>query len=173
MYDSYDYDDFDPDLLDPDFFDPGLLAFLLVLLLIGLVVSVIYYIIGALIYYNASKTNGFSDVAYISWIPIVNIYSFFLLTAKGEDDQTVRAAAKRNVIIYAVLTAVSFIPYLLVDIIATIAIIGFICYFTYRLFYRWTGGTGKAVLYTILTIITLGLFFNIYGLMKMKNPFVA
>jgi len=169
----YDSNDFDPDLFDPDFLDPDLLVFLLILLLISLVVSAVYYVIGALIYYNASKTNGFSDVAYLSWIPIVNIYSFFLLTAKGEDNQAVRAVATRNVIIYAVLTVVSFIPFLFINIIASIGIIGFVTYFGYRLFYRWTGGIGKSVLYTFLTFITLGLFFNIYGLMKMNKPFVA
>jgi len=164
MYDSYDYDDFDPDFLDPELLDPGVLVFLLVLLLIGLVVSAIYYVIGALIYYNASKTNGFSDVAYISWIPLVNIYNLFLLTAKGEDDQAVRAAAKRNTIIYTILTVASFIPFLFMDIIVSIAIIGFVTYFGYRLYNRWTGGIEKSVLYTVLTFITLGLFFNIYGL---------
>lgn len=66
---------------------------------------------------------------------------------------------------------VSFIPFL--GILASLGMVGFSIYFMYRLFYRWCGETGKAVLYTILTVITGGLFFAIYGLMRMNKPFVA
>ncbi|MGE7674866.1 hypothetical protein ACQKMV_15010 [Lysinibacillus sp. NPDC094403] len=161
MYDSNYYDDF----------DPAFGGLFLIIMLICLVMSIASYVISSLIYYKASKINGFSDLAYISWIPIVNVYSLFLLTSKGKNDETVRATAKKNVIIYAVLLLVSFIPFL--GIIATLGLFGFTLYFTYRLFYRWTGETGKAVLYTILSLITFGLFYYIYGLMKMNKPFVA
>ncbi|QPQ31560.1 hypothetical protein [Lysinibacillus sp. JNUCC 51] len=162
MYDSYYYDDFDAAF-------GGI--FLITILLICLVLSIISYVIYSLIYYKASKINGFSDLAYIAWIPIINVYSFFLLTAKGEDNATVRGAAKKNVLIYVGLILVSFIPFL--GIIASLGLIGFTLYYTYRLFYRWTGETGKAVLYIILSFITFGLFYYIYGLMKMNKPFVA
>ncbi|KOY80788.1 hypothetical protein I6G82_10315 [Lysinibacillus macroides] len=160
-YDSYYYNDYDA-------FFGGLF---LVILLISLVIGLIAYVITALIYFMASKANGFADVAYIAWIPIINVYSLFLLTADGYDQETVRAIAKRNILIYAGLIIVSFIPF--IGWIATIGAAGFTLYFTYRLFYRWSGETGKAVLYIILTILTGGLFFMIYGLMRMNRPFIA
>lgn len=161
MYDSYYYDDFDATL--------G--GIFIIIMLIGLVLSIVSYVISSLIYYKASKVNGFSDLAYIGWIPIINVYSLFLLTAKGEDNATVRGAAKKNALIYVGLILVSFIP--LIGIIASLGLLGFTLYFTYRLFYRWTGETGKAILYIILSFITFGLFYYIYGLMKMNKPFVA
>ncbi|MFF2177587.1 hypothetical protein ACFVT8_14110 [Lysinibacillus sp. NPDC058147] len=69
------------------------------------------YVISSLIYYQASKTNGFDGLANISWIPIINVYSLFLL-AKGDDDVTVHAEAKKNVLIYAGFLLVSFIPFI-------------------------------------------------------------
>lgn len=161
MYDSYYYDDF----------DAALGGIFIIIMLIGLVLSIVSYVISSLIYYKASKINGFSDLAYIAWIPIINVYSLFLLTAKGEDNATVRGAAKKNALIYVGLILVSFIP--LIGIIASLGLLGFTLYFTYRLFYRWTGETGKAILYIILSFITFGLFYYIYGLMKMNKPFVA
>jgi len=98
-------------------------------------------------------------------MPVFNVYNLCLLTAKGKDEQAVSAVAEKNVIIFTVLAFLSFIPLL--------GIIGFITYFKYRLLYRWTSETRKAVQYTILSFITLGLFYNIYGLMKMNKPFVA
>ncbi|MFC9539748.1 hypothetical protein ACFTQ7_07645 [Lysinibacillus sp. NPDC056959] len=161
MYDSYYYDDF----------DAALGGIFIIIVLIGLVLGIVSYVISSLIYYKASKINGFSDLAYIAWIPIINVYSLFLLTAKGEDNATVRGAAKKNALIYVGLILVSFIP--LIGIIASLGLLGFTLYFTYRLFYRWTGETGKAILYIILSFITFGLFYYIYGLMKMNKPFVA
>lgn len=161
MYDSYYYDNF----------DAALGGIFIIIMLIGLVLSIVSYVISSLIYYKASKINGFSDLAYISWIPIINVYSLFLLTAKGKDNATVRGAAKKNALIYVGLILVSFIP--LIGIIASLGLLGFTLYFTYRLFYRWTGETGKAILYIILSFITFGLFYYIYGLMKMNKPFVA
>lgn len=163
MYDSSYYNDFD----DLD------IEFLIIMLICIALISIIGYVISSLIYYQASKVNGFNKQAYIAWIPIIGIYSLFLLTAKGDNGVTVRSAAMKNAIIYAVLTLISFIPFLFLDVIASIGLLGFIFYITYRLFYRWTGGTGKAVLYTILSFITLGLFYFIYGLLKMNKPFVA
>ncbi|MEK5231605.1 hypothetical protein MHB42_07480 [Lysinibacillus sp. FSL K6-0232] len=160
-YDSYYYNDYDA-------FFGGLF---LVIILVSLVLGLIAYVITALIYFMASKTNGFGDVAYIAWIPIINVYSLFLLTADGYDQETVRATAKRNILIYAGLLIISFIPF--IGWIASIGAVGFTLYFTYRLFYRWSGETGKAVLYIILTLITGGLFFMIYGLMRMNRPFVV
>ena len=161
MYDSYYYDDF----------DAALGGIFVIIMLIGLVLSIASYVISSLIYYKASKINGFSDLAYIAWIPVINVYSLFLLTAKGENNTTVRSAAKKNALIYDGLITVSFIP--VIGIIASLGLLGFTLYFTYRLFYRWTGETGKAVLYIILSFITFGLFYYIYGLMKMNKPFVA
>ena len=143
----------------------------IIAILVVLVLAIIGYLISALIYYKTSKTNGFSDAAYIAWIPLLNVYSLFLLTARGDNDTTVRAAAKKNTLIYFGLLIVSFIP--VIGIIASIVATGFVLYYAYRLQYRWSGETGKAVLYVILTLITGGLFFAIYGLMRMNRPFRA
>jgi len=161
-YDSYYYNDYDAAAFG---------GFLLLIIIASLVLGLIAYVISALIYFMASKTNGFGDMAYIAWIPLINVYSLFLLTADGVDNETVRAAALKNTLIYAGLIIVSFIPFL--GIIASLGAAGFILYFNYRLFYRWTGEAGKAVLYIILTLLTAGIFFMIYGLMRMNRPFVA
>jgi len=146
-------------------------GFMLLFFFVFLVVLIIGYVVNALIYFMASKTNGFSDVAYIAWIPIINIYSLFLLTAPGEDDATIRAEAKKTTLIYAGLFIISFVP--LVGFLASIVMFGYWIFYTYRLLYRWTGETGKSVLYIILSIITCGLFYAIYGLMRMRRPFVV
>ncbi|WP_230875069.1 hypothetical protein [Lysinibacillus cavernae] len=159
--DSYYYNDL----------DAAMGGLFLLFILAALVIGLIAYIISALIYFMTSKTNGFGDVAYIAWIPIINAYSLFLLTAGGDNRETVRATALKNTLIYAGLLIVSFIPF--IGILASLGAVGFTLYFSYRLFYRWCGETGKAVLYTILMIITGGLFFAIYGLMRMNKPFVA
>ncbi len=160
-----DYNYYNSDL------DAAMGGLFLILILASLVLGLIAYIISALIYFMTSKTNGFGDVAYIAWIPIINVYSLFLLTAGGDNRETIRATALKNTLIYAGLFIVSFIP--VIGILASLGMVGFTLYFTYRLFYRWCGETGKAVLYTILMVITGGLFFAIYGLMRMNKPFVA
>ena len=71
--DSYYYSDLD---------DHG--WFIFIFILAALAIGLIAYIISALIYFMTSKTNGFGDVAYIAWIPIINVYSLFLLTAGGD-----------------------------------------------------------------------------------------
>lgn len=162
MYDSYYFN-------DTDAFFAG---FFLIIILVFLVMGIAGYVISSLIYYQASKANGFGDLAYVAWIPIINVYSLFLLTAKGDDDVTVHAEAKKNVLIYAGLLLVSFIiPF--IGILASLGLCFYVMYFTYRLFYRWSGEPGRAVLYIILSFITFGLFYFIYGLMKMNKPFVA
>lgn len=160
------YNEYDPYLIDT--LGAG---FILAFLLVGLVLLVIAYLVTALIYFQASKTNGFSDVAYIAWIPIANVYSLLLLTAKGHDDLAVRAEAKKNTIIYFGLFFVSFIP--LIGFFVSIALMIFMFYFMYRLLYRWSGETWKGILYLILTLISFGLAFMIYGLMRMNRPFKA
>ncbi|MFJ7667092.1 hypothetical protein ACIQXI_08280 [Lysinibacillus sp. NPDC097195] len=146
-------------------------GFMLLFFFVFLVFLIIGYVVNALIYFTASKTNGFSDVAYIAWIPIINIYSLFLLTAPGDDDVTIRAAAKKTTLIYAGLFIISFVP--LVGFLASIVMFGYWIFYTYRLLYRWTDDTGKAVLYIILSILTCGLFYAIYGLMRMRRPFIV
>lgn len=81
--DSYYYSDLDAAM--------GGLFFIFILA--ALAIGLIAYIISALIYFMTSKTNGFGDVAYIAWIPIINVYSLFLLTAGGDTRETVRATA--------------------------------------------------------------------------------
>lgn len=149
--------------------EPFAIAFLLIILTVGLIIGLIAYLISALIYFKTSKTNGFSDVAYIAWIPLLNLYNLFLLTAHSDNDTTDRAIAKRNTLIYFGLFIASFIPF--IGYIASLGMAIFSLYYLYRLLYRWSGETGKAVLYIILTIFTAGLFFAVYGLMHMSKPF--
>ncbi|MEK4229738.1 hypothetical protein [Solibacillus sp. FSL H8-0538] len=164
-YDSYNGE------LDSILNDPIAAGFFVMIILIGLVFGFIAYLISALIYFKTSKTNGFGDVAYIGWIPLLNAYSLFLLTANSDDDTTNRAIAKKNTLIYFGLFIASFIP--VIGFIASLGLAGFILYYMYRLLYRWSGDTGKAVFYIILTFFTSGLFFAIYGLMRMSRPFKA
>ena len=110
-----------------------------IFILAALAIGLIAYIISALIYFMTSKTNGFGDVAYIAWIPIINVYSLFLLTG-GDTRETIRATALKNTLIYAGLIIVSFIPF--IGILASLGAAGFTLYFTYRLFYR---GVAKQV----------------------------
>ncbi|MEG0450896.1 MAG: hypothetical protein RR595_13655 [Lysinibacillus sp.] len=152
-------------------YDAMLGGILIVAILVMLVLAIIGYFISALIFYNASKTNGFKDLAYFAWIPIANIYSLFLLTAISDDAATTRATAKKNTLIYFGLFIVSLIP--LIGLVASLVMAGFVIYYSYVLMYRWSGETGKAVLYVILSIVTAGLFFAIYGLMRMNKRFVA
>lgn len=86
-YDSYYYNDYDAATFG---------GFLLLIIIASLVLGLIAYVISALIYFMASKTNGFGDMAYIAWIPLINVYSLFLLTADGVDNETVRAAALKK-----------------------------------------------------------------------------
>ncbi|KOS68962.1 membrane protein [Lysinibacillus contaminans] len=164
-YDTY-YSEFD-EIMN----DPIIAGLFLMIIFAGLIFAIIAYLITALIYFKTSKTNGFSDVAYIAWIPLLNVYSLFLLSANSDDNATSRALAKRNTLIYLGLFIVSLFP--LIGFIASLIMAGFILYYSYRLMYRWSGETGKAVLYVILSIITGGLFFAIYGLMRMNQPFKA
>ncbi|MEX3746808.1 hypothetical protein [Lysinibacillus xylanilyticus] len=146
--------------------------FIAIFLLSLLVLALAGYIFNALIYYKASEKNGFSDLAYIAWIPIVNIYSLFLLTASGDDDKAIRAAALKPTLIFTGLILFLF----LIPLIGLITLPIMFClwiYYSYRLMYRWSGDTGKAVLYTVLSVITGGLFHAIYGLMHMNQPFKA
>ncbi|MDM5247508.1 hypothetical protein [Lysinibacillus sp. G4S2] len=160
---SYDATEYNDAILD---------LFLALFLLILLVFALAGYIFNALIYYKASEKNGFSDMAYIAWIPIINIYSLFLLTAKGDDDKAVRAAALKPTLIFTGLLLFLFlIP--LIGFISLPIMFGLWIYYSYRLLYRWSGDTGKAVLYTVLSLITGGIFHAIYGLMHMNQPFKA
>ncbi|MFJ7952781.1 hypothetical protein ACIQZG_14750 [Lysinibacillus sp. NPDC096418] len=146
-------------------------GFLIIALLVCLVMALVYYLISALIYYTTSKTNGFNDLAYIAWIPLINVYSLFLLTANSDDDATIRSSALKNTLIYFGLFIISFVP--VIGIIASLVMAGFVLYYSYRLLYRWSGETGRAVLYVILSFFTGGLFFAVYGLMRMNQPFKA
>ncbi|GLC86929.1 hypothetical protein [Lysinibacillus piscis] len=146
-------------------------GFFLLFIAIALIIALIGYVVNAFIYYTASKTNGFEDVAYIAWIPLANMYCLFLLTAEGKTRSEQNAIAKRNILIYVGLFIATWIP--LIGIIASLGLAGFTLYYIYRLFYRWSGSSGKSILYVVLTFITSGLFYAIYGLMRMKRPFIA
>lgn len=140
---------------------PMFIAAVIVALIIGLISYVIY----GLIFFKTAKTNGFDDAAYISWIPIANFYMLFLLTGDTVD----RSVAKKWFWIYVALIALSWIPVL--GWILSIASVVISIYFYYRLLYRWTAEQNKAILYDVLTMISGGLFFMIYGLMRMNRPF--
>ncbi|MGE7093321.1 hypothetical protein ACQKII_18080 [Lysinibacillus sp. NPDC048646] len=134
---------------------------------------IIDYIFISLIYFMTSKTNGFSDVAYIAWIPLINFYNLSLLTANGDDDSAGRAAAKKTTLIFMGLFIVTFSLIPIICYLTFLITVGYVIYYSFRLLYRWSGDTGKAILYIILSIITGGLFFMIYGLIHMNRPFKA
>lgn len=136
-----------------------------------LVLALICYIITAIIYYYTAKTNGPNDLAFLAWIPIINYYLFFTFGSKKTEPDEIKKDALIWAVIYAVLLVISFIP--LIGWLANLALLAIFVYYLYRLFYRWTGESGKAVLFVILSLITLGIFFYIYGLIKKSEKFVA
>ncbi|MFC7685755.1 hypothetical protein [Ureibacillus sp. GCM10028918] len=147
----------------------GGLFFAFVLFALALVV--IGYVVTALIYYFTAKTNELGEIAFWAWIPLLNVY---LLFAFGSSKTTMEEIKKESLIfmfIYIGLAIVQIIPF--IGILASIALIVLGIYYMYRLFYRWTGEPGMSILFIILTIVTGSLFFYIYGLIKMKKPFVA
>lgn len=139
--------------------------------IIVLILGVLGYILTAIIYYNTAKTNGLAEIAFWSWIPLLNVYVLFALGSTKITLEEIKKDALKFLLIYIVLTIISFIP--LVGFLASIALVILSIYFIYRLFYLWTGESGKSILFVVLTVITAGIFYYIYGLIKMKQAFVA
>lgn len=170
MYDNYNADEV--------FFTfiGALSVFLGILLIISLILGLIIYIISSLILFNTAKTNGLNNVAFLGWIPIVKTYLYFALGSTKQTLEEIRKDAIIWTIVYFSLFFVLFIiaffiPF--IDVLALLAILVIIFYFMYRLFYRWSGESGMAVLLLVISIMTGGIFYYVYGLMKMNKPFVA
>lgn len=146
-------------------------AIVIAIIIISLIIGLIVYALGAFIFYKTAKTNGFDDAAYISWIPIINLYMLFLLSADGIDLIQRRANAKKWFWIYIGLLILSMIPIIgfIFAIVATIISL----YAYYKLFYRWNAEKNKSILFTVANIITGGIFFIVYGFMCMNQPFKA
>lgn len=153
---------------DSDALIGGIFAGLLIFILI---IGIISYILFALIYYNTAKTNGLESIAYLSWIPIVQTYVLFALGSKKTTYEEIKKDATKWLVIYIVLCFLSLIP--IVNFLTGLAVLVITFYYMYRLFYRWSGESGMSVAFVILTFITSNLFFLIYGLIKMKQPFVT
>ena len=126
---------------------------------------ILFYVIWSLIYYRTAKANGFEDVAYLSFIPIINIYIMFLLIAKGNSVIERRASAKKMIILFICLFIVGIILPLRFIVIIIIN------YLIYRIFYRWVGDKTYGIFYMVLNVFTCGIFFIIYGLLHMNKPF--
>ena len=148
-----------------------LMSFILAFLVFFLIIAVITYILSALIYSNTAKTNGFQEIAVISWIPIINIYVLFALCSKKATMPEIKSDALKWTLIYFGLAIISSIP--LLGFLAAIALIVLTVYYFYRLYYRWTGDQSKAILFVVLMYITGGIFFYVYGLLKMKERFLS
>lgn len=154
------------------FFDFALImGYILGFLVFILIVAIIAYILSAIIYSTTLKTNGFHEIAWLSWIPIVNIYVVFAIGSKKATIPEIKSDALKFTLIYFGLAILSIIP--LLGFLTAIALAVLMIYFSYRLYYRWTGEQGKAILFVILTYITCGIFFYVYGLIKMKDRFIA
>ncbi|MET4561587.1 magnesium-transporting ATPase (P-type) [Lysinibacillus parviboronicapiens] len=125
---------------------------------------ILFYVILSLIYYRTAKANGYEEVAYLSFIPIINIYIMFLLIAKGNSDIERRASAKKMVILFTCLFIVGIVSIKLIVILI-------VSYLIYRIFYRWSGDKTYGIFYMILNVFTCGIFFIIYGLLHMNKPF--
>ncbi|RUL49820.1 MULTISPECIES: hypothetical protein [Lysinibacillus] len=151
-----------------DLFFGGLFV---VVIIVGLILALVGYILTAIIYYNSAKVNGLGDIAFWSWIPVLNVYALFALGSSKTSIEGIKKDALMFTLIYFGLLVVSFIPF--IGILTSIAMAIIAIYFMYRLFYRWTGDSGKAILFIVLTLITGSIFFYIYGLIMMKKPFVA
>lgn len=125
---------------------------------------ILFYVILSLIYYRTAKANGYEEVAYLSFIPIINIYIMFLLIAKGNSDIERRASAKKMVILFTCLFIVGIVSIRLIVILI-------VNYLIYRIFYRWVGDKTYGIFYMILNVFTCGIFLIIYGLLHMNKPF--
>ena len=161
MYNSYQSD------YEAAFLGGLFITFLFIIIALG----VVSYLISAFIYYYTSKTNGLGEIAFWSWIPLLNVYALFALGSTKTSIEEIKKEALIFLWIYIGLTVLSFIPF--IGILASIAMVIIGVYFMYRLFYRWTGEAGTSILYVVLTFITGSIFYYIYGLMKMKKPFVV
>jgi len=161
LYNSYQSD------YEAAFLGGLFITFLFIIIALG----VVSYLISAFIYYYTSKTNGLGEIAFWSWIPLLNVYALFALGSTKTSIEEIKKEALIFLWIYIGLTVLSFIPF--IGILASIAMVIIGVYFMYRLFYRWTGEAGTAILYVVLTFITGSIFYYIYGLMKMKKPFVV
>ncbi len=139
--------------------------------IVGLILGLIGYILTAIIYFNTAKTNGLGEIAFWSWIPLVNVYVLFALGSAKTTLEEIKKDALKFLLIYVALTIISFIP--IIGFLSSIALVILSIYFIYRLFYRWTGESGKSILFVILTVITGSIFYYIYGLIRMKKQFVA
>lgn len=146
-------------------------GFLLTVILITLAIAVVGYLITAFIYYYTTKTNGLGEIAFWSWIPLLNVYALFALGSTKTSIDEIKKDALKFLLIYIGLTIISIIPF--VGILSSIAMVVIGVYFMYRLFYRWTGESGTAIIFVVLTFITGSIFYYIYGLIKMKKPFVV
>ncbi|PYF07578.1 hypothetical protein [Ureibacillus chungkukjangi] len=160
MYNSYQSD------YDAALFGGFLVTFFIIILVIG----VVGYVITALIYYYTTKTNGLGEISFWSWIPLLNVYALFALGSTKTSLEEIKKDALKFLLIYIGLTIISIIPF--IGILSSIAMIVIGVYFMYRLFFRWTGESGTAILFVVLTIITGSIFYYVYGLIKMKKPFV-
>lgn len=159
---------YDTSLNEFDVFYGGLFfAFLLVVL----VLCVVGYILTAIIYFYTAKTNGLTEITFWSWIPILNVYVLFALGSSKTTLEGIKKEALILLLVYIGLMIVSLIPF--IGILASIALCILAFYYMYRLFKRWTGETGMSILFIVLTIITGSIFYYIYGLIKMKKPFVV
>lgn len=139
--------------------------------LLFIILAIICYVINALVFFNTAKANGPEELAFLAWIPIINYYLLFAFGSKKTTPEEVKKDALIWAIIYVVLLILSAVP--LIGVLTSIAVLVISVYYFYRLFYRWTGETTKAVLFVILTFITGSIFYYIYGLIKMKQKFVA
>lgn len=144
---------------------------LLTFIIVGIVLGILGYIITAIIFYNAAKTNGLAEIAFWSWIPIANAYVLFALGSIKTSTDEIKKDALKFLLIYIALAIISIIPF--IGILASIALMVISIYYIYRLFYRWIGDTGKSILFVFLTFITCSIFYYVYGLLRMKKPFVA
>ncbi|WP_240758383.1 hypothetical protein [Lysinibacillus sp. SGAir0095] len=160
MYETYPTE---ADILFGGFF----IGFVIVMLLFAL----LSYIITAIIYFYTTKTNGLGEIAFWSWIPLLNVYTLFALGSTKPSLEEIKKDALKFLLIYIGLTIISIIPF--IGFLSSIAMLVIGVYFMYRLFYRWTGESGTAILFVVLTILTCSIFYYIYGLIKMKKPFVV
>ena len=142
---------------------------LLFIVLIGLAYALIAYLFTAFAYFRLAQANGEANLAFLAWIPVANFYLIFLLILNGNREERVKGAITW-ISIYAVLFIVSFIPF--VGLIGNLGIFGISLYIMYRLFYLLSGDSTKGVLYTILSLITIGIFSIIYFMLKRNTTFI-
>lgn len=133
-----------------------------------IILTLILYVLNAIVLSKTAKANGFEKIAYMGWIPILSTYLMGYLGFKGDTEKRTKMA-----IIYVACLVVGYMLFIIPPIGLVLYMVGIAMniYLTYRFFLLW-GAKSNAVLFTIINLLSANILFVLYGLMHAKKPFV-